>query len=249
MSPLSWKELKIVAVDALVGDTGAAVRLPIVRDPEGRCFALRDADAGEVTPNVLIPEDEVGERIASGAWIRVQEQTAERGHIVLLRSAHLTSVCEVGGASNGLPWLPASGGESAYVLRERARQWMAASADTLLDWCERRLRAFFRGGADKSTLTLIDTVLQQAIYVAEKRTQARHRLDVLTGVLLGEMAPERWPAVVRIISLQDPRFDASRLEQEIAQERKKLAPPAWAVADAKLRSCLPTTPSFWQDAA
>lgn len=249
MSPVSWKELKIVAVDALVGDTGAAIRLPIVRDTGGRCFALRDADAAEVTPNLLLSEEEVRERVASGEWIRIQEQPAERGHVVLVRSLHLTSVCEIGGASNGLPWQPASGGEIAYVTRERAREWMATCAGALLDWSERRLRGFFRAGIDRSSLSLIDTVLQQAIYVTEKRTVTRHRLDVLTGVLLGELSPERWPAVMRIISLQNPQLDAGQLEQEIAQLRKKLAPPAWAVPDAKLRSCLPTTPSFWQDAA
>lgn len=215
-----------MAVNALVGDTGAAIRLPVVRDREGRRFALRDSDAAEVTPDLLISEEEARERVASGEWIQIHEQPAERGHVVVVRSPHLRSVCAIGGMSEGLPWLPASWGETAYVTRERAREWMATCATSLLDWSERRLRGFFRAGIDRSSLTLIDTVLQQAIYVAEKRTAIRHRLDVLTGVLLGELSTERWPAVMRIISLQSPQLNVGQLEQEVAQLRKKLAPPS-----------------------
>ena len=44
MPPVSWDDLHLVAADSLVGDTGVAVRFPIVRDGAGRVFAVRAVD-------------------------------------------------------------------------------------------------------------------------------------------------------------------------------------------------------------
>lgn len=247
MSSLSWDSLVVVAVDSLVGDTGAAVRLPFVRaKDDGRLFVVRDIESETVVPDLLLDEEEVRRRVEGGAWLSVPRLPAKRRHVVLVRSKAFADACKKAEHSSGFLWRPVAGGfELDYVPLDSSTEWRARCTRDLLAWSMRKLRRYLEGSIALEELKSVDEVLMQALYVCDRNTPERRELDCLFGVLLGEMAPERWPAAARIAVLQTPDLDAESLNRDVAALRADLLWSEDVPADA-----LPDKPPrLWGEAA
>jgi hypothetical protein len=186
MPVLSVHDLTVIAVDGFVGEEGAAVRSPIVRAPDGRVCVVRDTAAETFTPNVIVPEEEVRQRMEGGSWLSTPAWTAKPGHIVLVRSASFTRACELAGLfEDEIEWDEAARGfELAYVPRETAQQWRAATGERLVEAAEKELRAALHNPARTSGCTLeqIQELLGQALFVCDRGTALRRKLETRARV-------------------------------------------------------------------
>jgi len=212
MPPLSWDTLQVVATDALPGGTGAGVCSTFVRSPGGHIFAVRDSRAEAVVPNVLIADEEVQRMIDAGILLATPKWSARQGHVVLVKSAAFSRACARVKHASALEWRPSpSGLDMAYLSVVDSKAWRDRCACDLLRWARERLG----GRPATATLRDVEEVLRQALYACDRTSPTQRELYLLFGVLLGELAPERWPAVAASARLQIPGLDPAGLEAEV----------------------------------
>jgi hypothetical protein len=166
-----WDRLRTVACASLAGDSGMAVRNPIVTDGE-RTFVIRDVMADPL-PNSLIGPDELRENLRNGTFLPMPEWwSARRGDVVLVVSNPFIRALGAIGWSR-VPWAGApcySGdwGRLTYRSQDRARDFMRWCWDTMTCTAERMLASGRK--ADSADL------LEQAVYACTTAEEKRRCL-------------------------------------------------------------------------
>ena len=224
MPGLKWYSLKVVAADGLVGKRGVALRTPILQD-EGRRIILPSRVEDEtVEPRQVLPDAEYRELLDGHTWIPVRKLQAQRGHVLVVRSASFQEACQAVRLSEDLRWVDEHKDVTiAYVNRAFALEWRARCAKRFVQWAEKWLVEHF-SFASHSTLADAHLVLEQALFVTDQGSPTRQRAFLLLGVLLGELtpAPSSWTLLAATALAESPQFDAARLDEEMKAVRRDL---------------------------
>lgn len=224
MRSLSWSSLKVVASDGLVGKRGVALRTPIFQDEAEQVLLPSNLEGETVEPRRVLSDVEYQELLAEGVWIPVRALKAQRGHVLVVRSASFQEACQSVSLPDDLRWVDQHRDVTiAYVNRTSAVEWRARCAKRFLQRVENWLVEHFTW-ASPSTLADAHLVLEQALFVTDQGSPMRHRVFLLLGVLLAELspAPSSWPRLVATAVAESPQLDAARLDEEMRSVRRDL---------------------------
>jgi hypothetical protein len=239
MPGLSWSSLNVVAADGLVGKRGIALRTPILRNEEGSILLPSSVDDETVTPRRVLPSTEYQELLDGEVWIPLRVLEAKRGHVIVLRSASFRSACNVVPLSGDLRWLEYPRGVTvAYVDRASAVSWRAQCAERFVKRAERLLGEHLCFDSPVA-LEKAQSLLEQALFVADQGTPKRQRIFVLLGSVVAESSSSftsSWPILEATVLVETPGLDHAQLNEQIQTARRELKarcdsprkPPPWA---------------------
>lgn len=224
MPGLNWSFLKVVAADGLVGKRGVALRTPILQDGGGRILLPAHVEDETVEPRQVLPDTEYCELLDGQVWIPVRALKAQRGHVLVVRSASFQEACQSVRLSEDLRWVDEHGDITiAYVNRALALNWRARCAKRFVRWAEKWLMEHFSIPSE-ATLADAHLVLEQALFVTDQGSPMRLRVFVLLGILLAELSssPSSWPLLASSVLAESPHLDTARLDEEMKTVRRDL---------------------------
>jgi hypothetical protein len=222
MPGLSWSSLRVVAADGLVGELGAALRTPILRDEHGNMLVPSSVAGETVEPQQMLGHAEVRDLLDREVWIPVRGRSAKRGHIVVLRTALFAETCRRVELADDLRWEDRHEGiDIAYVDRDVASRWRQRCAERFVRWAEHRIGEHLAFGFPW-LLARAQVILEQALFVADRGTPTRRRIFVLLGVVLTERDDPSWAHLAKAARLESPGSDPTLLDQEVEAARRDL---------------------------
>lgn len=229
MSSYAWSDLRVVVVDGLY-NSGVAIRYPFIRTPGGSVFVLQDVheERPEVNPEVCryVTKQDLATRTALGLWFAVPgEPTAQKDHVLLVRSKKFADISAEAGVTQDLPFLPLSEGCSvSYVLLRQVEEWRLKCRTALLAWSRKTLLRSFHT-QDRDLLTKVRRALGQTLYVCDHDLPERLELHILFGIVLQEflVSEPQWSNFVRMVCGTTTGFGSVEdFERRLAELRAEL---------------------------
>ena len=225
MRDLSWSSLIVVAADGLVGKRGVALRTPVLQDEEKRVLLPSSVDTEIVKPRHVLSSAEYRELLDTDVWIQVRALPAKQGHLLVLRSASFRSACHTVPLSKDLQWVEHPRGITiAYVDRASAVSWRVQCANRFVRRAERYIGEHLCFDSAIS-LEKAQTILEQALFVADQGTLLRQRVFVLLGLVLAEISSSytsSWPVLEATALVETPGLDHAQLNEHIQTARREL---------------------------
>ena len=239
MPGLSWSSLKVVAADGLVGKRGIALRTPILQNESGSFLLPSSVDDETVTPRRVLPSAEYRELLDGEVWIPLRALQAKQGHVLVLRSASFRNVCGMVPINDDLRWVEYPRGLTvAYVERASAVTWRAQCSERFVRRAERLLGEHLCSDSPVA-LEKAQSLLEQALFVADQGSPVRQRVFVLLGSVLAESSSSftpSWPILEATALVETPGLDHTQLSEQIHTARRELKArcesprktPSWA---------------------
>jgi hypothetical protein len=198
---MSWETYRVIAAQ-YPARAGAVISMPIVRDPEGRAFLVRDVSDAAPQPNSLVDEDAL-DRGDVGAFRRVPERPAEREHLVVVISPEFVEAVEwsCSWTWDGWEHLPDKY-RMLYGSVQQIAMWRASSAESMINHARRmvRQRHALENTPRDELLKRAEAILRQVRYITNGNSRDRLQMYIVLGSVISELDPRRWNALADLAS-------------------------------------------------